>query len=117
MKGPLFTLSENNMIYMGIGFAFVLVTVILVVAFFIHKKREKIKEKIVNSWNQRGKDFKSQFESCKVKMKSFFKKQFGNRFKIWKTQDPKQIKDDVVQNVMLLSDGILGIVFAIEWNR
>ena len=115
-KGSLFSLSENNMIYMGIGLAFILVTVILFVAFFIHKQKEKIKEKIVNSWNQRGRDFKSQMEACKEQMKFFFKKNLGNRFKVWKTQDTKLIKDDVIQNVMLLSNGILGIVFAIEWN-
>ena len=79
-KGSLFSLSENNMIYMGIGLAFVLVTVILFVAFFIHKQKEKIKEKIVNSWNQRGRDFKSQMESCKEKMKKLFKKKFGKSF-------------------------------------
>ena len=112
IKVNLFTLSDNNMIYMGIALAFVLVSAILV-----NEKREKIKENIVNSWRQQGRDFKSQLKSCKEKVNSFLQKQFGNRFKIWKTQDPMQIKDDVIQNIMLLSNGILAIVFAIEWNR
>ena len=111
IKVNLFTLSDNNMIYMGIALAFVLVSAILV-----NEKREKIKENIVNSWSQQGRDFKSQLKSCKEKVNSFLQKQFGNRFKIWKTQDTIQIKDDVIQNIMLLSNGILAIVFAIEWN-
>ena len=106
LKGHLFTMSENNMIYMGIVLAFVLVSAILA-----NEKREKIKIKIFKSWNQHGRHFKSQ-----EKGNSFFQKQFGNRFKTWQTQDSKQIKDDVIQNVMLLSNGIIAIVFAIEWN-
>ena len=111
LKGHLFTMSDNNMIYMGIVLAFVLVSAILV-----NEKREKIKIKIVISWNQQGRDFKSQLKSWKEKLNYFFQKQLGNRFQLWKTQDFKHIKDDVIQNIMLLSNGTLAIVFAIEWN-
>ena len=111
MKGHFFTLSDNNMIYMGIVLAFVLVSALLV-----NEKGDKIKEKIANSWNKQERVFKRQLKSCKEKVNSFFQTQFGNRFNIWKTQDVKQIKDDVIQNIMLLSNGTLAIVFAIEWN-
>ena len=42
---------------------------------------------------------------------------FGLRFKTWKIrEESKIIKEDVVQNIMLLANGVLAIVFAVEWN-
>ena len=61
-------------------------------------------------------DFKGRLESAQRNIKELLQKHFGIRFKKWIVQDKKMIKDDVIQNVMLLANGILAIVFAIEWN-
>ena len=49
-----------------------------------------------------------------------FKQIFGLRFLTWKKIDGKEkwkiIREDLVQNLMLLANGILALIFAIEWN-
>jgi len=45
-----------------------------------------------------------------------FSKHLGVRFKLWATEEKKEIFEDVVQNLLLLANGICAILFAFEWN-
>ena len=40
----------------------------------------------------------------------------GNRFSSWPRDDTKSIRDDVIQNLLVTANGVLAVVFAIEWN-
>jgi hypothetical protein len=65
----------------------------------------KIKEKL------------SSFVKCLGdKFKVFAKTHIGLRFCSWKTEEKRNILEDVVQNLFLLTNGICAILFAFEWN-
>ncbi len=56
-------------------------------------------------------------------LRAFFSANFGNRFATWHKEKDwtpsrrrREIQDDAMQNVMLLANGVLAILFAIEWN-
>ena len=58
-------------------------------------------------------DFKEKFINIYSKCQTIF----GLRFKTWNLKsEAKVIREDVIQNLMLLANGILAIVFAVEWN-
>ena len=110
------TISDENLMYLGIGIALVLVTVILILAVIIHRKKDKIQDKMSTTWSNFRLDLQGRLKSSQKTMQEWLGHHFGIRFKHWKKQESKVIVDDVSQNVMLLANGILAIVFAIEWN-
>ena len=50
------------------------------------------------------------------KFKLFIEAHLGLRFASWKTEEKRNIFEDVVQNLFLLINGICAILFAFEWN-
>ena len=61
-------------------------------------------------------DIRGRSEAVYRKAALAFKTNVGVRFKQWHLSDTKPIREDVVQNVMLIANGILAIVFAIGKN-
>ena len=50
------------------------------------------------------------------KFKLFIEAHLGLRFASWRTEEKRNIFEDVVQNLFLLVNGICAILFAFEWN-
>jgi len=65
----------------------------------------KIKEKCSNCTNCVGDKFMN-----------FARAHIGLRFCSWKSEEKRNIFEDVVQNLFLLINGICAILFAFEWN-
>ncbi|TRY75295.1 hypothetical protein TCAL_01330 [Tigriopus californicus] len=49
-------------------------------------------------------------------LKNMWTKHIGLRFLAWNKFEMKAIQEDVIQNVMLVINGVMAVVFAIEWN-
>ena len=104
--------DQNQSTYLAIGLAAILVTLILILTLILVRFKSKIKEKLDFKLDL---DFKGRFDNGQKKCKKILAKHFGLRIMNW--NDLKKVKEDVIQNVMLIANGILAIIFAINWNR
>ncbi len=112
-------MSEENMIYMAVGTSLILVSLVILIVLIIYHKKSGIKAKLAATLIHRKSDridMKGRFRSLVDKAKTTWSEHAGIRFKTWNLSDTKSIREDVVQNVMLVANGILAIVFAVEWN-
>ena len=109
-----FVISDSKLIYVGIGSGFILISLVLISALIIYKKKHEIKAKLkLNINDLPTMDFKGRAK----KIYSYCQTIFGIRFKTWKIKDEsKVIREDIIQNLMLLANGVLAIIFASEWN-
>lgn len=111
-KEPLDTINSQD-IYLAVGSALVVASLVAIVGLaLVYKKYYK--------------NFKKPKMSCanlsvrmcdlKSGLVNVVSKHVGFRVLTWSKQDAKAIKEDVIQNLLLISNGILAIVFAYEWN-
>ncbi len=103
--------SIDAWVYVTIGASLFGLLLISIIAISIHKNKSLLQSK----WNETRQRL-SDKNNLKSGLNEFFTKNFGIRFKQWSVKDVKLIREDVIQNVMILSNGILAIVFAIEWK-
>ena len=104
--------DQNQSTYLAIGLAAILVTLILILTLILVRFKSKIKEKLDFKLDL---DFKGRFDNGQKKCKKILTKHFGLRILNW--NELKKVKEDVIQNVMLIANGILAIIFAVNWNR
>ena len=103
--------DENHLTYMAIGLAAIFVTFTLITGLVIYKCRSKIKEKLQFTMNL---DLKGRLENGRKNLKTSMAKHFGMRISSW--SEVQTMKEDIIQNLMLIANGILAIIFAVNWN-
>ena len=61
-------------------------------------------------------DQNSKKTSIFLRGKNLVARNIGLRFLTWRKADWKEIREDIIQNSLLLVNGSLAIIFALEWN-
>ena len=80
-------------------------------------KTQKSGEKRINKYRTKLRDYMETFSGyVKRTFTASLSRHMGLRFREWKGDDKKDIFEDVVQNLLLLANGICAILFAFEWN-
>ena len=108
---PIENKGDHQMTYMAIALAAIFVTIILISALTIHRYKTQIKDKLTFKLDL---DFSGRLGNAKKSIKSSISKHFGLRFQT--LEQMKNIKEDIIQNLMLLANGSLAISFAVNWN-
>jgi hypothetical protein len=111
---------QDVAIYIAIGCAVALTLLVVgIVAVWSHKPKRKPSPARVLG-HEKGRDSRNAPKKSKC---SFFASNFGNRFATFKENKElspgkrsKEIRDEAIQNTMMVANGILSIVFAVEWN-
>ncbi|XP_059098796.1 uncharacterized protein LOC131892942 [Tigriopus californicus] len=105
-------LSTNNAaIYVGIGSSVLIVFLGSLIIMFICKWNSKKTSRPSSSIS-----FSKEKTKCSIVLKDLWTKHIGVRFLAWNKFEMKAIQEDVIQNMMLVINGVMAVVFAIEWN-
>ena len=116
VPGPI---TNQNTIYISIGCSVVVITILVfVITFVYHKNRERIKDKTITLKKPEMSDIADYLISLKDSGMKFVCKTAGVRFLMWKTETEHWGKrmQDLIQNIMILANGIMAVVFAEKWN-
>ncbi len=117
-------LEEGDAIFVAV-ICSILLTVILVGTIAICYKCKKSKPVAPNLSPQpqvqqqlpdQKDSFKDRVKRLCSSTKSYASQRFGNRFLLWRNSSAKDVREDVLQNCFLVANGVLAIVFAVEWN-
>ena len=92
-------------------------TILVAVAAVWCCQTKKSGEKRINTYRSKLRDKAKVLSDWLRKVfRSFFSQHIGIRFLLWREDEKKNIFEDVVQNLLLLANGICAILFAFEWN-
>ena len=89
----------------------VLVIILCVAVFYCKKNGRPVSAASLKAKVKTG-SFPDLVRSLAGSMKAFFCRHFGIRFLSWKSDEWKNIREDILQNVMVIINGALAINFA-----
>ena len=94
--------------------SFVLILIILATIYFCKRSARPSSAADPKS-SIRTSGFSDRCKSFAAGSKLFLRKHFGIRFFLWKGDEWKNIREDSLQNSMVLVNGVLAIYFAFRW--
>jgi hypothetical protein len=113
------TLESKTTVYISVGCATCIAVILLVgMVLAFYKNKMRITEKTFKITKPTLSDVKDSLMIYRNKFLNFTLENGGIRFIAWKTQKEGWGKrlQDLIQNLMLLVNGVMAVVFAEKWN-
>ena len=110
---------NQSTLYISIGCSLGLISFLaLVIGFAYHKTKESLKNKTVTFKKPQMSDVTDYLNKFRNKALELIYKNAGVRFLVWKVEKEVMGKliQDLIQNIMILSNGIMAVIFAEKWN-
>ena len=103
-------------VYVAVASAVVLTSCLLLAAFLYCKRCRGTRNKAVSPLQKQQHQDRQAKSGVVASLRELSRRHLGNRLSLWRASEPKEAREDALQNALLLLDGAMAVVFACEWQ-